>query len=185
VLVHRGEAAEAVSRISACLPRAWEIGEPQTLLPTLAVAALGALARGDLDEAATRLDELEDEGRRRGSSVYLLDYDLPVTLAIVGVTVRDRQRAEALLGGYEPWTACGKHALLHGRAVLAESAGLQERAAAMYADAAAGWREWGSVPFLAYALAGLGRCGADLAARAEADEIFARIGAIPIAVLAA
>ena len=71
------------------------------------------------------------------------------------------------------------------RAQLAEAAGDHAEAAALYAEAAERWHEFGNVPERAYALLGQGRCLAALGqpeAREplrEARELFASMGYKP------
>ncbi len=81
-------------------------------------------------------------------------------------------------------TPLALHVTTTARAILAEACGRTEEAAALYAEAAAAWDEWGSVPERAYALLGLGRCGDENAAR-EAAAIFERLRAVPFTALAA
>ncbi len=177
VLVHRGQISKATTLVSATLPRARDIGDPQTTLPVLAIAALVAYARDDPGTADTLLSEYE--ARAAESSSYF-DDELPVWLTIVALGLGDMARAEALLSVYEPWTACGRSSLVHRRAVVAEAAGHTEEAAQLFAEAAEGWKAWGSVPLRAYALLGLGDCSGDTAALAESHAIFATLGATPI-----
>jgi class 3 adenylate cyclase len=84
----------------------------------------------------------------------------------------------------DAYTPVSLHATTTGRAILAEARERTEEAAALYAEAAAGWDEWGSVPERAYALLGLGRGGDQDAAR-EAVAIFERLGARPVVAQAA
>lgn len=76
--------------------------------------------------------------------------------------------------------------LLSAQAILAEAEGRVDEAAAMYADAAEGWRAFGHVPEGGFALLAAGRCLSQLGSDAEAKdalaaarEIFARLGATP------
>ena len=178
VLVHRGDVAGASGRISECLPRARQVGDPQTILPILTIASLVEMARGDLAAAAAYLDEYQSGGRSHYD-------DTALWTVTVGVAVGGPGRAELLVGTHEPWTACGRHARLHGLAIVAEAEGRREQAATLYADAASGWAAWGSVPLRAYALTGLGHCAGDTTALAEGNEIFARLEATPVAARAA
>ena len=181
VLVHREQASRAASLVSAALPRARQIGDPQVLLPTLATAALVAYAHDDRAAADALLAEYET---RSGGHSARVDDDL-VLLIIVAVGLGAIPRAEALLSGDEPWSACARHALVHGRALVAEAAGRTEEAAQLFAEAADGWKAWGSVPLRAYALVGLGNCAGDTTVLAEGLEIFSRLGATPVSPAAA
>jgi tetratricopeptide (TPR) repeat protein len=176
VLVHREQASRAADFVDAALPRARHIGDPQVLLPTLATAALVAIARGDRAAADELLTEHED---RSGVHSVRVEDDL-VWLMIVAVSLGDLSRAEALLTRHEPGSACARHAFAHGRALVAEASGRPEEAAKLFAEAADGWKVWGSVPFRGYALLGVGRCAGGEEARAEGEAIFARLAAVPI-----
>jgi hypothetical protein len=102
-------------------------------------------------------------------------------LMTVSAALGSVSRAEAALSD-EPWSALGRHTHTHGRALMAEVTGEPEEAARLFAEAAHGWQEWGSIPLRAYALVGLGRCSGDTAAFAEGQAIFTRLGATPIGV---
>jgi hypothetical protein len=175
VLVHREQASRAADFVDAALPRARHIGDPQVLLPTLATAALVAIARGDRAAADELLTEHED---RSGVHSVRVEDDL-VWLTMVAVSLGELSRAEALLTRHEPGSACARHAFVHGRALVAGASARADEGAQHFAEAADGWREWGSVPFRAYALLGLGRCGADSAATTEGEAILAGLGAVP------
>ena len=87
---------------------------------------------------------------------------------------------ERLLGDAEPWTACGKHARAHVRALVAEASGKTDEAASLFAEAAEGWKSWGSIPLRAYGLIGVAASSGDSRARDEGSAMFARLGATPI-----
>ena len=181
VLVHRGQASKATTFVSAALPRARQIGDPQVVLPALAIAALVAYAQNDHESADTLLAEYE----ARSIETQWDAFELRIWLTTVALGLGDIDRAEAFLGGHEPWTTCGRCARAHGRALVAEAAGRREDAAALFAEAAAGWTAWGSVPLRAYALLGLGNCAADATSLAEGLQIFAGLGATPVSPAAA
>jgi class 3 adenylate cyclase/tetratricopeptide (TPR) repeat protein len=179
VLAHRAEAAKADQLLAGALPRAREVGDQQTLVPLLVAAAVSALARDDLAAAAAMLDEHE---RGHWGANYGIESELPVWLTTVALAVGGAESGERQLRAAEPWTACGQHARVHARALVAEAAGRSDDAARLFGEAAEGWRTWGSVPMRAYALVGLGRSADDAAALAEGGEIFASLGAEPIGV---
>ena len=89
-------------------------------------------------------------------------------------------RVEQFLSGWAPWSTCGRAAHAHGLALAAEAAGRLDEAALHFAEAADGWEAWGSVPFRAYALLGLGTCAGDSAVLAEGEAIFAKLAAVPV-----
>jgi class 3 adenylate cyclase/tetratricopeptide (TPR) repeat protein len=177
VLVHRGHEEKAASVISAALLRARRIGEPQLLFPTLATAALGALARDDRAAAVALLDEYES--LRAASPGFDLGEDL-VWLVTAALGSGDGARASRLLDGPVPVSACAQHGRAHCRALVAAASGRSDEAAQLFAEAADGWSSWGSVPLRAYALVGLGACAGDTAALEAGREIFATLGAEPV-----
>ena len=176
-LAHRGHATRAADLISAVLPRAREVGDHQTILPLLLSGGVAALARGDLESAAAVLDEYEALST---GSRYGIDSELRVWLGMVALASDGVAGGERLLGDAEPWTACGKHARTHVRALVAEASGRGDEAAALFAETAEGWRSWGSIPLRAYGLIGLAASSGDSRARDEADATFARLGAGPV-----
>ncbi len=183
VHAQRGSVDEARRHAATFLPRAREVADPQTLIPALAQAAFALAAGGELDEALTLTEEFGHTDTRvtAGFSYPLLPTVLRICVAAGKLTL-----AQSIVDG----TAEAAHSqlLLHstttGKAILAEAHGQTEEAAALYAEAAAAWAEWGSVPERAYALLGLGRCGDEDAAR-EAAAIFERLDARPVLARAA
>jgi hypothetical protein len=97
----------------------------------------------------------------------------------------DAELAQRLADGIDPRYPLNQHALCAARAQLAEATGEHAQAAALYAEAADRWREFGNVPERANALLGQGRCLltlADLAAEQplrQAAERFASMGYRP------
>jgi hypothetical protein len=93
--------------------------------------------------------------------------------------------AAEITDGFEPHTPLQERALVAARAVLAEAAGDSVDSARLYAEAAALWRDFGSVPERAYALLGLGRSRLALGRAAadvplaEARELFTSMGYRP------
>lgn len=182
VLLHRGQIDEATSVVSAALTRARQIGEPQVVEPSLVTAALVALGRDDTETARSLLDEYEE---RAGAGESWRESDEGFWLVSAALRLGDPARAERLLSAHTPWSVYGRSAHVHGRALVAEADGHADEAAALFADAVAGWDEWGSIPFRAYALLGLGRCAGDASALAEGNAIFTRLGATAVATIAA
>jgi hypothetical protein len=96
----------------------------------------------------------------------------------------DRNLAERLTADYDSGYPITAYALASVNAALAEAQGDREIAAEGYAEAAAGWRQFGVAPERAFALLGRGRCLTAL--RQETDsrkalhaarEIFSELGA--------
>jgi class 3 adenylate cyclase/tetratricopeptide (TPR) repeat protein len=176
-LLHRGEVARATDLLFAALPRAREVGDPQTVLPLLLAGALVGWATGEFEEADALLREYE---AIPGAVKLTVEGEQRVWLSMVALGVDGSARAEGLLSGAEPWSAAGKHALVHGRALVAEASGRTDEAARLFAEAVNAWAAWGSVPLRAYALVGLGRCSGDATALAEGMALFAGLGASPL-----
>ena len=80
------------------------------------------------------------------------------TMVRTALEIGDRELAERLAAGYDSHYPMTAHALATVNAALAEARGDLEPAAAGYGDAAEGWRQFGVVPELAFALLGRGRC---------------------------
>jgi hypothetical protein len=183
VHAQRGSVDEARRDAATFLPRAREIGNPQTLTPALTQAAFAFAARGALDEAVILAAEFERTTRTRSAG-----FPFPVlpTMLRICMAAGDLTLAQSLVDASAE--AADSRLFLHsittGRAILADARGHTDEAAALYREAAAAWGEWGSVPERAYALLGLGRCGDQDAAR-EAAAIFARLGAAPVVAQAA
>jgi hypothetical protein len=176
----RGNVDEARRDAAMFVPRAREVADPQTLIPALVQAAFAFAVGGELNEAvalAAEFGRIPHQG--------LAEEGAPTMLRIC-VAAGELSLAQSLVdratGAMD--SPLSRHVTATGRAILAEVHGRTEEAAILYAEAAAGWDEWGSVPERAYALLGLGRCGDEDAAR-EAAAIFERLGAVPFKALAA
>jgi hypothetical protein len=172
----RGNHAEA----DWLIERARTMGGVEVTLIALAAAA-AALATEAPERARALLDEL-DQAPTRGSPYYARQ--LPAMLR-TALAAGDPALAKRLADGLEPRYALHKHALCSAHAQLAEQAGDRAEAAALYAEAAERWQEFGNVPERAYALLGQGRClralgraGADEPLR-EAQDLFASMGYKP------
>jgi hypothetical protein len=144
-------------------------------------AASAALAEKDPERSSALLTELEQARGARETTYYARQ--LPV-MARTALAIGDAALAGRLADGLEPRYPLDEHALCAVRALLAEHAVELEEAAALYAEAASRWQEFGNVPERAYTL-GQGRC---LAALGQADaghplrearELFASMGYKP------
>ena len=149
------------------------------LYPPLAAALVAA---GRSEEALALLAEVGESPAARDSLNYPAKLPAMVRTALAA---GDPVLAGRLADGFEPAYPEGEHALRTARAALAEAAGRLEEAAALYADAAERWAEFGTVPEQAYALLGHGRCllalvrdGAGEPLR-RARELFASMGYEP------
>lgn len=106
-------------------------------------------------------------------------------LVRAAIALRQPELATQLVHGVEPRTPLFENALSVCRAQLAEVSGDTADAAALYAEAAERWREFGNARERAYALLDQGRClgaqgkiGAEAPLRA-ARELFASMGFEP------
>jgi hypothetical protein len=145
-------------------------------------AARLLLAQGHREQASALLVELEQiDGI--GADAYYASV-LPGLVRTAGA-LRQPELAMRLVDGVEPQTPLFEHALCAARAQLAEAAGDEAEVAALYAEAAERWREFGNMPERAYALLGQGRRLAILG-KPEAEEplsaareVFASLGYKP------
>ena len=148
----------------------------------LAVAA-ASLAMYAPEDARAVLRELERAPGKERSPQYPRQLAGMVRTALA---LGDAELAEALTARVEPWYSLDEHALCAARAQLAEYLGDLEGAAALYAEAAARWQEFGNVAERAYALLGHGRCLRALGRTGaeepllEARELFAAMGYKPV-----
>jgi hypothetical protein len=144
------------------------------------MAAVVASARGEPDAALRYIAELEE--LTRGATAWR-SFCLAWP-ARIARTSGAPELVEALLDGVVPAPGWNTGAIQSASAALAEARGHEREAAALYRDAADSWDAWGSVVERAYALLGHARCG-DADAGREADEIFGRLGAVPVLARAA
>jgi tetratricopeptide (TPR) repeat protein len=147
----------------------------------LAVAA-AALEKDAPERACLLLSELEQFPGVRGTPYYARQ--LP-RMTATALSAGDPELAERLISGFKPRYPLEVHALCAARAHIAEHADEHAEAAALYAQAAERWKDFGNVPERAYALLGQGRCLVALERAdgekplAEARELFAAIGYKP------
>ena len=181
VLVYRGDVEGARALAADFLPRAREVGDPQVLLPALAIAALIADAAGEAEEASVLVDQFDRASQDRAPWVRTLFLLLVIEVLVAAGRI---ERARELLQGADVWTARGRGSVLACRALLAEAEGSHQEAAGLYGEAAAAWAGYGFVLQQGFALLGEGRC---ILALGRADEgekrlreaagIFERLGA--------
>ncbi len=148
------------------------------------VLALGAaaLAAETSERASALLTELEQAVGSHETPYYARQLAGMVRTALAA---GDRSLAKQLTEGLEPLLPLREHALCAARAQLAEHSGDHADAAALYAEAAARWQEFGNVPERAHALLGQGRCLLALADPAaeqplrQTAELFSSMGYKP------
>lgn len=182
LLAERGDVAGRAADAERLAAAARETAEVQQLSVGLAAAARLLLAHGRHDEARALLLELEQTSRIRGDINY--SANLPELLRCT-LALGDAALAAQLVDGVQPRTPLHEHALCAARAQLADAGGDHAQAAALYAEAAGRWQEFGDLPEHAYALLGQGRCLAALGRLEakeplhEARELFASMGYKP------
>jgi tetratricopeptide (TPR) repeat protein len=178
--IWRGDLASAdvVAREIDATARAWV--ESQEIIPALAVLAHLAVARRDLDLAASLLRELEGFPDVREAWNYANYLPEVIRSALAAVDVGF---AESLTTGLpDPVFERGRVSRLMAQAEVAEARGEFERAAELYSGTQEGWRTF-SIPESAQSLLGRGRCllaqGDPLAEQAllDAAEAFRSLGA--------
>ena len=158
------------------------VGQPAPTVEALAAAAAAKLEAGAREEARALLAEVEQTPGARESIYY--SRQLPGMLR-VALQAGDPALGERMVQGLERRYPLNEHVHGAAHAQLAEHAGDHLEAARVYAEAAAGWREFGNVPERAYALLGQGRCltalgrpEAEVPLR-EARDLFASMGYKP------
>jgi class 3 adenylate cyclase/tetratricopeptide (TPR) repeat protein len=160
ILAWQGDLIAARDLSAKVLPRARAIDDLQQLVPALVSAALVEHASGDRAAALSLIEEAarttaERAGGRRFLGQYLADM-VRIAAGPAPALARDLVAdAETTATRYR-LTAATAHA------VLTEATGEPERAAAGYAEAAAGWNAYGQALEHALALLGQGRCLAQL-----------------------
>ena len=180
LLAHRGQETQSTAAGERLADRARSTGVPWEIGFGLGAAAQHLLAAGRPELAETLLRELKQVPGVLGTSSYSL---LP-ELVRCALSSSGPELAARITDGFEPRTPLREHALVAVRAALAEAARDPDQAAALYADAAGRWREFGNVPERAYALLGQGRCLVALGRPAEAPladarELFTSLGYKP------
>ena len=181
IRVARGEREETAEVAVWLAETERAIGAPDALVLGLASAAV-VLGGEEPKHARALLAEVERATNARATPYYARHLRAMVRTAL---DCGDPELAGRLAEGLEPRYPLNEHALVAARAQLVEAAGDRVEAAALYAEAAERWREFGNVPERAYALLGHGRCLAALgkheatAALREARDLFASLGYKP------
>jgi tetratricopeptide (TPR) repeat protein len=152
VRTERGD-AEPVD-IPWLVDAAREFASVDQVVTVLAVAAV-ATRQSNPERASAFLTSLEQTTSARDSSYYPR---LLPTMVRTAISVDDVELGGRLIDDLKPLYPLHEHALCATRAQLAEAADDHVEAAALYAEAAERWREFGNVPERAYALLGHGRC---------------------------
>ncbi len=179
LLAQRGEGANGTAAVRQLATRARETGVPDIIATGFAAAAALLFAAQQADEAKALLRELTDGPALQGVP------EIAAQVVRLALALSETDLGVRITTALEPHTPLQEHSLVACRAQLAEQAGKLGEAAALYAEAAERWREFGDVPETAYALLGQGRCLAALgnpdaeAPLREARGLFASMGYKP------
>jgi tetratricopeptide (TPR) repeat protein len=185
VLAYHGEATRAADMAREFAAEAREIGDPQILLPALAVAAAALTEDGDHAGAAQAVEDFAQVYPARARWVGSLFLQVCVRCAVAANRV---DLAEHLLDHADLTTPRGRHVAVAARGTLAEARGELANAAGLHTAAAAGWAGYGFPFEEAQSRMALARCLHGLDRRADAEEaaaaaaaIFERLGAVRLA----
>jgi tetratricopeptide (TPR) repeat protein len=176
ILLARGQVDEARADADASVALVEDTDIPQSIVPSLTLAAGVAAATEDRTRASEFLRELErrTRGRARSRGIEVVE------AARIAATVSELEPVELILADSFPPVQRANAQRLAARAVLAEASEAFDDALALHSEAAQAWRAFGHVYEHAHAHAGAGRCvlgrdgGADFA---EARRLFERLGA--------
>jgi hypothetical protein len=170
--MHRGQGP--TSAPSELVSAARAIADVQVLIPGLAMGALEAWLRGDADEGTALIEELRELTHDR-SEWYLVPFapDLVRVCVSHGRTDLARGWRMSVRGGARRNELSA--ATVEG--LLDEAEGRFDVAARLFAEAASGWIDYGSMPEHGFALLGEGRCLLRLG-RPEASERLRTAGSI-------
>jgi tetratricopeptide (TPR) repeat protein len=181
VLFQRGDLEGATSVSEANLVSARMTGDPQLVIPALEVESLLAAAGGRTEEARAALLEVE----RITSETAPLVLSAGAEFIRVACQIGDVALAGRLADVNLAIPGRPENIVVEGRAVIAETEGRFEEAAAGHREAVERWATYGSLPEQGLALIGLGRCLLALGRAAEATEpflaareLFAPLGAV-------
>jgi class 3 adenylate cyclase/tetratricopeptide (TPR) repeat protein len=168
ILIWQGDLIAARELSSRVLPRAREIQDLQQLIPALVNAALVAKASGDQPTALDLVAEAAQlAADRAGGRRFLGQY---VADMVRVVAPQSPALARDLIDRTDPTATRYRLTATTANAVLAESTGDLETAAAGYAEAAEGWSGYPHTLEHALALLGQGRCLTRLG-RPEAQQV--------------
>jgi hypothetical protein len=180
ILLARGHLDGARVDADASVALVRETDVPQSIVPSLTLAAGVAAADGDRARAGELLAELEERTRGRVRSRGIEAAEGARVAAAIGETTA----VERILADSFPPVPRADLQRLSARAVLAESSGSLNEALALHKEAAASWTAFGHLFESAHAYAGAGRCAIALGADGngdlvEARRLFVRLGATP------
>ena len=171
------------SRCGRAIPIARQIGDLQVQAPVFVAAAIVEHAEGDGAHAVEHVRAFE-ETTRDGPAEYR-ELQSPEVIRLC-LAYGEAELAAQVLGDRPVHVARTQHAVLTGRALLAEANGDLENAARLFAEAAEAWASYGDPFERAHALDGVARCLETLGradgcadVRDEAAKLFAGLGVPP------
>jgi hypothetical protein len=181
--LERGDAEDPSGIADWLVEAARTQAKSDVTVEVLAPVAAARLAAAEPDQARALLSELEQAPGARDVPYYNRQLAAMLRTALAA---GDPDLALRLADGIEPRYPLHEHALCAARAQLAEHAGDHADAAALYAEAAERWQQFGNIPEHAYALLGQGRCllalgdpSAEQPLR-QAAELFTSMGYKPV-----
>ena len=155
VLCWRGALAEAHQYLDPVLPLARTMAL-QDFLPALAAAVTLSVADGNPQQALSLIEEYEQAVSRAPASWYWGGLHLAGIIRACAA-LGQLDHAQRLAGPARPMLRRHQLEMESARAAIAEAAG-DPAADKLYAEAAAGWQQYGHVLEHGLALLGLGRC---------------------------
>ena len=166
VLAYRGRADEAVDMANGFVGEARAVGDPQIVLPALAIASIARWTAGDIDGAAEALEGFAEiyPGRARWVGSLFIQVCVRVGVAVGRVELAERIAAEPDLT-----TPRGRWVDASARAELSEARGSFETALGLHRAAAQGWEGYGFPFERAQSSMGAARCLRTLGRAAEAS----------------
>ena len=170
ILLARGHVDEARADAEASVALVETTDIPQSIVPSLTLAAGGAAATGDVARAKELLTALEQRTRGRARSRGIEAAEA----ARIGAAVRETQPVERILADPFPPIQRANAQRLAAQAVLAEASEAFDDALALHTEAAQAWRAFGHIYEHAHAHAGAGRCALAVGRDGEADLVEAR-----------
>ena len=185
VLANRGLLDGLEASMQRILPVARQVGDLQVQAPVFVAAAIVEHAEGNGAHAVEHVREFEETTRGGPTEYRELQSPEVIRLCLAHGEV---ELAAQVLGDRPVHVARTRHAVLTGKALLAEARGDLEAAARLFADAADAWGSYGDPFERAHALDGWARCLEELGrvdervdARDEAAKLFADLGVPPLA----
>jgi tetratricopeptide (TPR) repeat protein len=168
VLAWQGDLIAARDLARRVLPRAREIDDLQQLVPALVNSALVEHASGDHPAALALVEEAAKLTADRAGGRRFLGQHQADMVRIAAAPAP--ALAKSLIDDAEATATRYRLTATTAQAVLTEATGDPEHAAALYAEAAAGWTTYHHVLEHALTLLGQGRCLAQLG-RPDAEQV--------------